>query len=95
MPLQQIIDDRYIDRKRLVHLLRKRFGEKNFEIRVGATVAEADLGSLKRSPLANLPQLSLNRWILSVPRRLTEVGVHSSSISKSLMEDRTRSISAV
>jgi hypothetical protein len=34
MAYQQVIEGRYIDRKKLSHLLRKLFGERNFEVRV-------------------------------------------------------------
>lgn len=68
MALQQVIEGRYVDRARLLHLLKKTFGENNFAVRVGG------YRGARRKP-ANDSQLQLNRWILSVPKRLTEVGI--------------------
>ena len=64
--VQQVIDGRYVDRASLMNLLRKTFGEGSFEVRVGGIPG-------RTGTAANEPQLQLNRWILSLPRRLTEV----------------------
>ncbi|KAH6672022.1 hypothetical protein B0J14DRAFT_594960 [Halenospora varia] len=53
---QQIIEGRYIQRDKLVRLLKNEFGEGKFAIR-----------------------LQLNRWILSVPKELTEEQIDSCS----------------
>jgi len=53
-PVQQIIEGRYIEREKLMRLLRDKFGEGNFVVR-----------------------LQLNRWILSVPKQLTEDQIDS------------------
>jgi len=64
--MEQIIESRYVDRKRLVHLLKKEFGVGNFLARVRYPAAAP--------PLTAKPfQLQLNCWILDVPRQLSEV----------------------
>jgi len=67
----QVIENRYIDRKKLRLHLEQTFGANNFAIRVcAAEVEELPVRALM-SPLCL--QLQLNRWVLNVPRKLTEV----------------------
>jgi len=54
MPVQQIIEGRYVEREKLIKLLKTTFGEGNYQVR-----------------------LQLNRWILSVPKELTEEQIDS------------------
>ncbi|KAE8443566.1 hypothetical protein EG329_001728 [Mollisiaceae sp. DMI_Dod_QoI] len=53
-PVQQIIEGRYVEREKLMALLKEAFGEGRFVVR-----------------------LQLNRWILSVPKLLTEEQIDS------------------
>lgn len=67
----QIIENRYIDRDKLMLHLEQTFGENNFAIRVRAAEVE-DLPVRALMSLLFL-QLQLNRWIMSLPRKLAEV----------------------
>ena len=66
MAHQQVLEGRYIDRKRLLNYLNQRFGP-NYSVRVGVT------RHLHDSHKLTLEQIQLNRWILTIPALLTDV----------------------
>lgn len=70
MRYQQILDGRYVDRKKLNRLVNTLFPNNDFLIRVRPSPGGER--SAKMTPLTE-PQLQLDRWILDVPRLLTEV----------------------
>jgi hypothetical protein len=70
MVLQQVLEGRYIDRARLIQLLKKTFGENNFGVRV---CTQPVLSRVLSEQRPDEPQMQLNSWILTVPKKLTEV----------------------
>lgn len=71
--IRQVLENRYVDREKLVDLLERLFGVGNFQARVHYPWC----CSASESCLLTALQLHLNRWILSVPQALSEVWFHS------------------
>jgi hypothetical protein len=65
--MPQIIEDRYIDRTRLINLLINLFPRGDFTAEVCCALPICVLA------LTHL-QCKLNRWIIDAPRLLTQVG---------------------
>jgi hypothetical protein len=64
--VRQIIDGRYLDRQKLMLLIQSLFPPGSCHVRVGRL-------RLPRPHPANFHKLQLNKWILSIPKILTEV----------------------